>query len=140
MWVITREGFFSVVWDKTCRADELAVRSQSKEDICRLVKRLSGYCDEGQITENFGTAYRYSVKIAKQAWSAYLADCALQIDYPSVKETIVPVEDHLRRDAYFQIWEALYRWRSKIDAMESGKRHHEPSGVDVPGLPVRWKP
>jgi hypothetical protein len=105
-----------------------------------LAKRLSGYCDEGQITENFGTAYRYSIKITKQAWSAYLTDCALQIDYPSVKETIVPVEDHLRRDAYFQIWEALYRWRSKTDAMEKGKRHHEPSGVDVPGLPVRWKP
>ena len=73
MWVFTREGFFSVVWDKTCRADELAVRSQSNEDICRLVKRLSGYCDEEQITENFGTAYRYSIKITKQAWKGEIS-------------------------------------------------------------------
>jgi hypothetical protein len=101
---------------------------------------LSGYCDEGQITENFGTAYRYSVNIAKQAWSAYLTDCALQIDYPSVKEAIVPVEDRLRQDAYYQIWEALYRWRSKAAAMERAKNHYKPSRVDVPSLPLRWKP
>lgn len=140
MWVFTREGFFSVVWDKTCRADELVARSQAREDIIRLVKRLNGYCDEEQITVNFGASYRYSVKIAKQAWSAYLADCALQIDYMSVKEAIVPDRDPLRQEAYFQIWEALYRWRSRKDARAGEKRRREPSRPDDLRLPVRWKP
>ncbi|MDZ7579039.1 MAG: hypothetical protein U5R30_00015 [Deltaproteobacteria bacterium] len=140
MWVFTREGFFSVVWDKTCRPDQLAVRSQSKEDICHLVKRLSGYCDEGQITETFGTAYRYRVNITKQAWSAYLADCALQVDYPSVKEAIVSVDDRLRQEAYYQIWEALYRWRSKTDSAARAQPQPAPSGAGVPALPVRWQP
>lgn len=140
MWVFTREGFFSVVWDNTCRADELVARSQAREDIIRLVKRLSGYCDEERITVNFGASYRYSVKIAKQAWSAYLADCALQIDYLSVKEAIVPARDELRQEAYFQIWEALYRWRSRKDARQKEKRRRESTGTDALRLPVRWKP
>jgi hypothetical protein len=139
MWVFTREGFFSVVWDKNCRADELSVRSQSRQDICRLVKRLSGYCDENNITRTFGTAYRYSVMVAKQTWSAYLADCALQVDYPSVKEAIVPASDRLRKDAYYKIWEALYRWRSQSDTLIKAQGDRDAAADDVPALPVRWK-
>jgi hypothetical protein len=138
MWVFTREGFFSVVWDKDCRGDELVVRSQCKEDICRLAKKLSGYCDENQIVPKEGRGYRYRIRIAKQAWSAYLADSALQVDYPSVKKNVVPADDALRRDAYYQVWEALYRWREKIDAHEKERPGREKSaGIR---LPVRWKP
>lgn len=138
MWVFTREGFFSIVWDKDCRSDELAIRAQCKEDICRLTKKLSGYCDESQITTKEGRGYRYRIKISKQAWSAYLSDSALQVDYSSVKKSVVPMADLFRRDAYYEIWEALYRWREKIDAHEKTRPDGENS-TDI-RLPVRWKP
>lgn len=122
MWVFTREGFFSAVWDRDCGADELTIKAQCKQDICRLVKRLSGYCDEGQIVKNWGADYRYRIKVAKQAWSAYLADCALQVDYPVVKDAIAAVGDDLRKDAYYEVWETLYRWRSRQDDLKKGQR------------------
>jgi len=138
MWVFTREGFFSVVWDKDCRGDELAVRSQCKEDICKLSKKLSGYCDESQVVKKEGRAYRYRIRVTKQAWSAYLADSALQVDYSSVKKNVIPANDDLRRDAYYQVWEAIYRWREKMDAHEKNRpRSEKNAGIR---LPVRWKP
>jgi len=43
----------------------------------------------------------------------------------------------LRKDAYFQVWEALYRWRAKKDSQrnDSGTALKSP---DFP-LPLRWK-
>ena len=137
MWVFTKEGAFSAVWDKRCRAEEILVRSHSREDLCRLAKRLAGYCESDQILETTASGYRYGLKITKQAWSAYLADCALQVDYPSVRDHLLPDRDPLRRDAYYQVWEALYRWRAKRES----RRPETPQ--DDPGkgfaLPFRWR-
>lgn len=76
--------------------------------------------------------------MTKQAWSAYLADSALQVDYSSVKKNVIPANDDLRRDAYYQVWEAIYRWREKMDAHEKNRpRSEKNAGIR---LPVRWKP
>ena len=98
MWVFTKEGVFSAVWDKYCRGDEVMIRAHCKEDLCRLAKRIIGYCDEDLIFEAEDADYRYRIKIPKTVWSEYLADCALQIDYPSVKKNIIPDNDSLRKD------------------------------------------
>lgn len=118
MWVFTKEGAFSAVWDKHCRGDEVMIRSHSKDDLCRLAKRIIGYCNDDVIFEAEDADYRYRIKMPKTVWSEYLADCALQIDYPSVKKHIIPDNDPLRKDAYYQVWESLYRWRSKKDRQE----------------------
>lgn len=137
MWVFTKEGAFSAIWDKHCRAEELLVRSHNREDLCRLAKKLAGYCEPEQILESAGSAYRYAIKITKQAWSAYLADCALQVDYPSVRDHLLPDRDPLRRDAYYQVWEALYRWRAKKESEGSGTRPDD-RGKGF-ALPFRWR-
>ncbi len=36
--------------------------------------------------------------------------------YSGVKRHILPDTGPLRKDAYFQVWEALYRWRAKKDS------------------------
>lgn len=137
MWVFTKEGAFSAVWDRQCRAEEVMIRSQSREDLCRLAKKLAGYCEAEQILEIDAAGYRYGLKITKQAWSAYLADCAMQIDYPSVRDHLLPDGDSLRRDAYYQIWEALYRWRAK---KTSGSPDPEDDyGAKGFALPFRWR-
>ena len=137
MWVFTSEGVFSAVWDSQCRADEVLIRSHSREDLCRLAKKLAGYCESDQILETDAAAYRYALKITKQAWSAYLADCALQIDYPSVRDHLLPDRDPLRRDAYYQVWEALYRWRSrKASDQRNAEDDPRPKGF---ALPFRWR-
>ena len=135
MWVFTKDGFFSAVWDRDCRGDEVTIRAQSRTDLTRLIKKLSGYCEPNDIIENFGTDYRFRVQIPKHSWSTYLADCALRIDYSRVKDHIDPGDDPDRTDAYYRIYETLYRWRSRMDAAEHG-RSGERGGIR---LPLRWK-
>ena len=136
MWVFTKEGAFSAVWDKYCRGDEVMIRSHSKDDLCRLAKRIIGYCDEGLIFEAADVDYRYRIKIPKTVWSEYLADCALQIDYPSVKKNIIPDNDPLRKDAYYQVWETLFRWRSKKELQERESDDSSSGHGQFP--PLRW--
>ena len=136
MWVFTKEGVFSAVWDKYCRGDEVMIRAHCKDDLCRLAKRIIGYCDDDLIFETEDADYRYRIKIPKTIWSEYLADCALQIDYPSVKKNIIPDNDPLRKDAYYQVWETLFRWRSKKESKDLHKQ--DPSTASRTVTPFRW--
>ena len=112
MWLFTKEGFFSVVHDQYCNRGELMIRSRRKDDLCLLSKKLHGYCDESNILELSETDYRYRMKVPKHAWAEYLSDCALNLEYPDVRENIVPPGDDARKEAYQKIWELLHRWQS----------------------------
>jgi hypothetical protein len=111
LWVFTAEGFFSAVHDKFCNRDELMIRARCKDDLCQLSKKLHGSCDESQILEIGHADYRFRMKVPKQAWSQYLAEYALSLDYANVKDSIIPDGDHSRKDAYYQVWLALHRWQ-----------------------------
>jgi hypothetical protein len=115
MWIFTKDGFFSAVFDRYCKGGELMVRSRCKVDLIRLAKKLQGYSDESEILKAEHIDYRYRMKITKKDWADYLMNCALDIDYANVKDNIVPVGDDLRQDAYYEIWTVLYRWQSKIN-------------------------
>jgi len=115
MWVFTRDGFFSTVWDQYCAADEVMVRTRCREDLCRLSKRLKGFCDEEKILEIPYADYRFRLKISRHEWSEYLARCALEIDYANVKKGIIGENDRLRERAYYGVWQTLYRWQSQED-------------------------
>jgi len=51
MWIFTRDGFFSAVFDKYCKRGELMIRSRCKNDLDRLSKKLRGYSDKPAILE-----------------------------------------------------------------------------------------
>ncbi|UCD33053.1 MAG: hypothetical protein JSW04_01670 [Desulfobacterales bacterium] len=112
MWVFNKDGFFSAVFDRYCNRGELMIRSRRKEDLSRLCKKLRGYCDDAQILETKRADYRYRMKISKHMWADYLTNCAFDVDYANVKDNIISAGDDLRKDAYYQVWIALYRWQS----------------------------
>ena len=116
MWVFTKDGFFSAVFDKYCHSDELMVRARCKEDLCLLSKKLKGYCDESEIVELGQADYQFRMKIPKQSWAEYLSNSALDIDYANFKDHTLPAGDDLRKDIYYQVWTALYRWQSLLSS------------------------
>jgi hypothetical protein len=118
MWIFTKDGFFSVVFDKYCRRNEVMIRSRCKDDLVRLAKKLHGYSDESEILGIMNADYQYRMKISKLDWADYLSNCAHDIDYANVKDAIIPVGDNLRQDAYYQVWTALYQWQSKIYSID----------------------
>jgi hypothetical protein len=121
MWVFTTEGFFSAVWDKYCGGNDVMIRARCKEDLCRLSKKLKGYCEESQILETPEGDYHFRLKVPKHEWSEYLAQYALNIDYPDVKEKIVPQNDSPREAAYYSVWQTLYKWQSNLKVHDSSE-------------------
>jgi hypothetical protein len=113
MWVFTKDGFYSAVFDKYCQRDELMIRTRCKDDLCLLSKKLKGYFDESEIVESEHADYRFRMKVPKQSWAEYLSNSALDIDYANFKDHAVTAGDGLRKDAYYQVWTALYQWQSK---------------------------
>jgi hypothetical protein len=120
MWVFTKDGFFSVVWDKQCKGDEVMVRARCRDDLCRLSKKLKGYCDDDRIKQFAEPGYGFRMKIAKHEWADYLAEYARSIDYADVKNNLVPADDVGRQQAYLEVWEALFRWQS-VELMKEDK-------------------
>ena len=118
MWIFTKDGFFSVVFDRYCKRNELMIRSRCKDDLIRLAKKLHGYSDESEILGIMHADYQYRMKISKHDWADYLSNCAHDIDYANVKDAIIPAGDNLRQDAYYQVWTALYQWQSKVCSID----------------------
>jgi len=112
MWVFLNEGFFSAVFDKYCKPNEMMIRARCKGDLVRLSKKLHGYSEDSDILEFENADYRYRMKVDRNMWADYLLNAALSIDYSNVKDTIIPAGDKLRHDAYYDVWTALYRWQS----------------------------
>lgn len=114
MWIFTKEGFFSAVFDKYCNRGELMIRSRCRDDLGRLSKKLYGYQDGSKIFKIPHADYRFRMKATKNDWAEYLVNCALDVDYANVKDKIVPAGDNLRQDAYYQVWTALYSRQTMI--------------------------
>lgn len=116
MWVFSREGFFSAVKDNNCNNDELMIRARCRDDLINLGKKLYGFCDESKIIKIEHADYRFRMKLTRVLWSEYLSECALDLDYPNVKDHIIPEGDYKRHNAYFVIWQALFHWQSEIES------------------------
>jgi hypothetical protein len=79
MWIFTKDGFFSAVFDRYCKRGELMIRSRCKDDLIRLAKKLHGYSDESEILEIEHIDYRYRMKATKKNWAAYfLKKCSYE--------------------------------------------------------------
>jgi hypothetical protein len=105
MWLFTRDGFYSAVYDDYCNAGELMIRARVIDDLERLLKKL--HLDDADILVIKNGDYRYRVKLTSEQWAAYAASEAASIDYANFKNAIL-TDDHQRVSAYMKCWEAMY--------------------------------
>ena len=107
MWHIDSNGMFSIV-KKDCQSNELLVRSRLKEDLERLAEKLS--IPETAIRTSANTDYKYRMTVKAEAFGAYLAKSALEIDYDNFKSSLPhnTATDNKRSRAYMKVWSALY--------------------------------
>jgi len=114
MWLYLTDGFFSVVHKPPCEQSELLVRARCREDIQRLAKKLSkDYKFKGNIIESPNADYAYRMIVPRTILATFMAKTIEKLDYDNFKATI-PRKDHLRHDAYFDCWEAMYNWQVKL--------------------------
>jgi hypothetical protein len=105
MWMFSKEGFFSVVKDEYCEADELMVRSRWKQDLICLSERIGS---KAEIIVIKHADYRYRLKVKREDWVGYCTKAASEIDYSNVKGTIAH-GDRERSRAYMGCWHSLYQ-------------------------------
>jgi hypothetical protein len=102
MWIMTTDGFFSVV-KKPGQEKEITVRSRVKTDLEKLLNKLNS---EISIQEGVGTDYPFRVVMSQTDWADYLQKTAMDIEYDNFKNTL-DSSDHHRHEAYFKCWSAL---------------------------------
>ena len=106
MWLITNEGFFSVVQklDDAVRGT-LTVRARLASDLKNLKKRLP---DMGEITVSKNTDYRYRAKVPREQLADAIGQMVKDIDYSNFKDEVADKQGHGRADVYSNVWANLY--------------------------------
>jgi hypothetical protein len=95
MWVVTEKGrFYAAVqdWD---HPDLIRVRTRTRGDMM-----VTGF----RFTCTPENDYSFLATVPRADWTAFLADAANHIDYPSLKGT---VRDHKRHGILVECWAAL---------------------------------
>jgi hypothetical protein len=114
MWVFTVDGFFSAV-SHIDQPDCVMVRARSKGDIVRLGRVI-------QVKKYRRTPkadYLYRLICLKTTWSAYLAKCALEIDYPNFKSKMEYLCSDYRREQLHDVWEVMAGFRKAVKIKDS---------------------
>lgn len=106
MWIFTKDGFFSVTYNKRDDDGTLMVRARVREDLER-VRLLLGL--DAEVIESKRSDYRYRLIMSRGAWEIYVSQAVRDIDYTNVKDTLAPMKtDPERHRAMLKCWSAMY--------------------------------
>ena len=102
MWVITRDGFISVVRHRDIEGAML-VRARRREDLERPFGHL------GLVEEDGAADYRFRMVVPVEDLESFLVSSVEEIDYDTHAKEAMAGGDTQRYRAYLTVWSALYR-------------------------------
>jgi hypothetical protein len=104
VWIVNRDGFFSVVQDERVKSRVL-VRGRRKGDIENVIQAV-GYIAEPVHTPK--SDYPWRISICKADFGQYLLTYTEGIDYPNFKNKVFDDgADKKRLDVLHQVWAVL---------------------------------
>ncbi len=104
MWVVTDEGFYSIVHKPYNPEGVLTVRARCREDLeqfCAQVKSAS------EITDDVGADYRFRVTADQKETGEWLAKKVGEIRYDNFKNHIGETQGWGRERVYANVWREL---------------------------------
>lgn len=104
MWVMTTQGFYSVVADRD-DPDGVLIRARTREDLEALGRQIPDL----EPFENARADYRWRARVTRAEWVAALAQLAGQVDYPNFKNEVARRQGSHRATLYSRIWTTLRR-------------------------------
>jgi ADP-ribose pyrophosphatase YjhB (NUDIX family) len=108
MWLITPEGFFSIVEKATDKASgTLTVRARVASDLEAL--RRGSLPELGATTKGAGTDYRYRAIAPRAAIAQALARMVEELQYSNFKSEVAKRQGPARAELYHDVWDVLYR-------------------------------
>ena len=104
MWLLTTQGFYSVVED---RDDPrwLLVRARTRDDLEALGSQVEGL----EVFETPEADYRWRTRLLREEWLAAVAQLAVAIDYPNFKDAVDARQGSRRASLYSKVWLVLRR-------------------------------
>lgn len=99
MWLITPQGFLSIVSKAPAGPDELLVRG-------RMAGHITAIFPEAKVFESDGTDYRYRAVVSRDDVALALVNLAYSIDYDNFKNEVKEKRFH---DALMGVWSTLAR-------------------------------
>lgn len=120
MWLVTREGFLSVVEHRD-NPNHLLVRGRTRDDLFDLQQWFQ---DRGAIAmaqddtlyaiEEDPTAdYRWRMKVGRVDFAAYLNQTTMDLHYTTNVKGTLDKGDHFRHDVLMDCWFALHRLQTR---------------------------
>jgi hypothetical protein len=108
MWIITTQGFLSVVQNlrSTSPGDALLVRGRVREDLDDFADFAARHGDRPAVSATPHADYGYRLTTSRELLASYLAAQVGALDYPNFKARVG--EGHPRRaNIYMRVWDAL---------------------------------
>ncbi len=104
MWLLTTQGFYSVVAD---RDDDryVLIRARTRDDLLALREQLSLL----ELSESRNADYRWRARLVRLEWVAAAAPLADTVDYPNFKDAVANHQGSRRAELYGRILAELQR-------------------------------
>lgn len=109
MWIITEQGFYSIVHKPHNQAGELTIRCRVKADLERFCQQVES---ASPISEDSSADYRYRVTAPRKDVAVWLSSQAENIEYSNFKSRVYEVQGALRERIYAQVWGVLLGLKS----------------------------
>ena len=103
MWLITTQGFYSVVAHRD-DPDQLLVRARVRDDLKALREQIPGI----ELTETPEADYRWRAEVSRDKWQSALVALGEDIDYDNFKNAVGEQQGWVRESVYHRVWDALF--------------------------------
>jgi hypothetical protein len=115
MWLVTRDGFYSIA--QTRPNTTLTVRARDRESLERLLRRYDILIHKDTvIQEGTGTDYEFRVELPRNTVSIIAMDTVKSIDYPKFKPAAEATRGAKFYDVLVRAWAVLLDLNDKPGA------------------------
>jgi hypothetical protein len=112
MWLITTQGFLSVVQNADAKAphEALLVRGRVREDLDHFADFVARHGDRPAVTGTPHFDYGYRLTTSREMFASYLTEHVGALNYPNFKNEVAAADPD-RAHVYMGVWTALRRLR-----------------------------
>jgi hypothetical protein len=110
MWLLTTQGFYSVVAHRD-DPDKLLVRARTRDDIEALREQIPSL----EPFEDPSADYRYRAILTRAEWLVAVAQLVTEIDYDNFKNAVAARQGGDRAALYGVLWRELLRLQQSRD-------------------------
>jgi hypothetical protein len=113
MWLVTVQGFYSVVAHRG-KPDHVLVRCREEKDLLALRAQAGKF----KIRYDDRADYPYRAVLTRARWEHAVAELSREIDYDNFKNAVGARQGYARAGVYHRVWDVLLELQRYRDGRE----------------------